>query len=318
MTDPENQAAGDSSHGRGRLARAPLRERRRAERRHARTRMTAMTTVALTSVERGLDPLPSLRGRGPARRISWALVVLFASVGVHAAVVALGFFIGGRDSGRKPAVRQEVKIEMHEKKVEPPPPPVEPPPEPEKPLRVPPKVVQAEPPPPEKAPEPKKAPPPRVIGLSLESTAGEGGSGPTFAVGNTRAGQTAEKAVAPADIPKEAPPVVEDAPKTNRAASRIPVAGVSYQQPRRKSPSKPPYPETLKSQGLEADVTVMVSLDASGKVIAVKIIRESPYPEFNEAARKAAQAEEFEPATRDGLPIPFTLSFTYRFRLEDQ
>ena len=28
--------------------------------------------------------------------------------------------------------------------------------------------------------------------------------------------------------------------------------------------------------------------------------------------------EEYEPATRDGVPIPSSLSFTYRFRLEDE
>ena len=56
--------------------------------------------------------------------------------------------------------------------------------------------------------------------------------------------------------------------------------------------------------------------DATGKVTRVKIISASPYPEFNQAADKAAHEEEFEPALRDGIPIPYTLSYTYRFRLE--
>ncbi len=204
---------------------------------------------------------------------------------------------------------------MRERKVEPEPVKEPEPPKPiEKPFRTPPKVAQAEPPPPP-TPVPK-GPPPRVVGLSLESTT-EGGEGPSFAVGNTRVGQTAATAVAPSEIGPD--PGLQTAPaETNKAAARIPVAGVKYSLPKRKQPSKPPYPETLKSQGIEADVTVMVNLDVAGKVVAVKIIKEAPYPEFNEAARKAAGAEEFDPATRDGVPIAYTLSFTYRFRLEDQ
>jgi protein TonB len=88
--------------------------------------------------------------------------------------------------------------------------------------------------------------------------------------------------------------------------------------PKRKQQKKPAYPETLKSQGIEADVTVMVTLDARGKVTSVKIIKPAPYPEFNAAAEATAREEEFEPALRDGMPIPYTLSYTYRFRLEDQ
>jgi periplasmic protein TonB len=162
----------------------------------------------------------------------------------------------------------------------------------------------------------------RIVGLSLESTT-EGGSGPSFAVGNTRQGETAERAVAPKDITP--PPESTAAPtnstgsgKGNQVASRIPVAGVKYELPTRRHPKNPPYPSTLKSQGIEGDVPVLVSIDATGKVTAVKILKPSAYPEFNEAARLAALAEEFEPATRDGAPIPYPLSFTYRFRLEDQ
>ena len=102
----------------------------------------------------------------------------------------------------------------------------------------------------------------------------------------------------------------------NQAASRIPVAGVQYTPPKRKRPHEPAYPETLKAQEIEADVTVMVSIDSTGKVTHVKIIRAAQYPEFNEVAQKTAIEEEFEPATRDGNAIPYTLSYTYRFRLE--
>ncbi|HET6150199.1 MAG TPA: energy transducer TonB, partial [Polyangia bacterium] len=167
-----------------------------------------------------------------------------------------------------------------------------------------------------RAPEPK-GPPPRVVGISLDSTV-EGGGGPAFATGETHQGRTEERAVAPKPIeapPAPAPPA-PTAGARNAVASRIPVAGVQYTAPRRKRPHEPAYPETLKAQELEADVNVMVSIDATGKVTRVKVISASPYPEFNQSAEKAAHEEEFEPALRNGVPIPYTLTYTYRFRLE--
>ena len=300
---------------RERGTRAPLVERKRVERTRARGRARALTAVPLTEAQRAHDPLVPSRRVGSLGRFGWVLLVVVGSVLVHGGILGLPFLIGGRDDGRRRVVRQEVKIEVAEKKVEPPPPPVEPPPEPER--RVRPKVVE-----PQKAPEPKAPPskaPPRVVGLSLESTIEGGeGSGPSFAVGNTREGRTDDKARNPQEVPKEAPPEADIESKTNRVAARIPVAGVKYEPPKRKRPLVPPYPETLKSQGIEADVTVMISIDADGKVTSVKIIRPSEYPEFNELAKKTALGEEYEPATKDGVPMPFTTSFTYRWRLDEQ
>jgi periplasmic protein TonB len=302
---------------RGRAARAPFVERKRAERRHARVRAAALVVEQLTPEQAAHDPLPPLRGGGLSRRSAWVLAMLIGSVAVHIAILAVGFALGGREKGKKENLRQEVKIEVRETKVEPPPPPVEKPPEPERRMKTPPKVVEAPEPPPPKTPPPSKAPP-RVVGLSMESTT-EGGGGPSFAVGNTREGKTAAKAQSPADVQRIAPPVAEvEDEKVNKAATRIPVAGVTITQPKRKSAKKPHYPETLKSQGIEADVPVMLSLDETGKVVKVKILKPSQYPEFDEAARKAAMEEEFEPALKADVPMAFTISFTYRFRLEDE
>jgi protein TonB len=251
-------------------------------------------------------------------------IALGASLVAHVLVVGSG--IGWRLIRPPTPVHDEVKIEVRErpaeKKPEPPPPP--PPPPAEKIPPPPPRVVRKALPPPEAPPprEPAKAPPVRIIGLSLESTT-EGGEGPGFAVGNTRMGETDRKAVAPSAVKpatiEAAPLAAPSGPATvNQVASRIPSAGVKYGLPRRRNKKEPPYPVTLESQGIEADVTVMVSIDDRGRVTAVKLIKEAPYPEFNEAARTTALAEEFEPATRDGVPIPYSLSFTYRFRLKEQ
>jgi len=318
MTSPEPPPRPERSfHPR---ARPPLGVRKRLERQAARQRIAAHTTRGLSDPQRALDPLLH-RGRTLGAKALKAAGALLGSTGLHAAVVVVGLLIGGVRLGRREVIKEEVTVTVRERELPPPPPPPPPekPPEPPKPAVVekpaPPPMAKA-PPPPAEAP---KGPPPRVVGLSFESTA-EGGSGPGFAVGNTRMGETAERAAEPkpADpAASEAAPTTEPA-QVNRAASRIPTAGVAYTMPKRKHQRKPLYPETLKAQGIEEDVPVMVTLDASGKVIKVKILKETPYPELNESARQSALDEEYEPATRDGVPIPYTLSYTIRFRLEDE
>jgi periplasmic protein TonB len=192
----------------------------------------------------------------------------------------------------------------------------EPPAPVEAPTRPPPKVAKL-PPPPATLP-PTKAAPVRVVGLSLEST-GEGGDGPSFAVGNTRLGETEKAAVAPKGPlpePASASPATGPA-RSNQAASQIPVGGIKYEKPKPRKTPDPEYPADLKSQGIEADVMVLASIDVDGKVTSVKVIKEAPYPAFNEAARAAVLTYEYEPATRAGVPTTYQLSFTVRFRLKD-
>ena len=302
---------------RGAPARTPLVQRKRAERQAARRLMAARTRVGLTDDQRAHDPLLHRR-RVPVARGALVALLLLGAGAIHVGVVAVGFLIGGREPAQRERIEQTVRVEVRE-----PPPPPPPPPEEKRPEPPPPEpIVKKTPPPKAKAPPPPapetKSPPPRVVGISLDSTT-EGGSGPAFATGDTHQGQTAEHAAAPR--PPEAPVAPPPAPRavssvSNQVASRIPVAGVSYTPPRRKRPHEPIYPETLKAQEIEADVNVLVSIDAEGKVVKVKVIGAAPYPEFNQAAEKAAHEEEFEPALRDGVAIPYTLSYTYRFRLE--
>ena len=294
--------------------------RKRGERTAARARILRTTRRPPTAAQLALDPL-ARPGNNRGRRLARFWVAILVSLLVHVAAVGVGISL--RTERGAAARRQDVKIVVRQRPPEPPPEKKpEPPPPLEKPVPTPPKIVKA-PPPSAPPPPPTKVPPVRVVGLSLESTT-EGGSGPAFAVGNTRFGETAARAVAPQDV-SPAPPGLDPAavaPRgpgaSNQAASHIPVAGVKIEFPKRRHPREPPYPQTLRSQGIEDDVSVLVSIDATGKVIAVKITKASQYPEMNEAARIAALAEEYDPATRDGVPIPYTIPFKYRFRLEDQ
>ena len=102
------------------------------------------------------------------------------------------------------------------------------------------------------------------------------------------------------------------------SATDIGANGIRYQPPRRLTLGRPRYPKELKEAGVEADVPVAVQVDPTGRVTGVRILRETPYPELNESARACAVEERYQPATRDGVPIPWTLSYTIRFRLVDQ
>lgn len=329
MNAPANQSAAVPSRGRSLSGPVPRRvgivQRRRRARSVARQRTQAHVRRPLSTEQRRRPPLE----RQPAwiRGLA-AVAAVGGSAAAHLVIVALGAVTAALNLGVTPSEEGPVTFEVREvEKPEPPPEP--PPPEPEPAPATPPVAVRPlAMPKPETtetpADEERKPAPLRVVGLSLEATV-EGSGGPAFAVGETRFGETAPRAAgprprAPKDAPVAAPNTPPPAPvaSPNRIASRIPTAKVEYTMPKRKRPRLPPYPSTLRSQGIEADVTVLVSLNASGRVTQVTIVAPSPYPEFNEAARSTALGEEFEPARRDGVPVPYTLSYTYRFRIEER
>jgi TonB family protein len=314
-SSPQNPGSTSRRTAFGRSAtRRPLVVRKQSRRGAARARIAVRTQRRPTLLQLAFDPL-ARANRTPRRRLVRFSIALLGSLVLHIVAFEVGVAWRTKTTG---TTREEVRIEMRQRPPPPPPEKVPPPAPQEKPARPPPKLAKIPPLP----PPPKDTPKPvRVVGLSMESTT-EGGSGPAFAVGNTRQGETPERAVAPKDVspaPSSVPESGVRGPgRSNQIASHIPVAGVKYELPKRRHPAHPPFPPTLKSQGIEGDVTVLLSISAQGKVTKVTILKESPYPEFNESARLAALAEDFDPATRDGVAMSYTLSFTYRFRLEDE
>ena len=149
--------------------------------------------------------------------------------------------------------------------------------------------------------------PVKVVGLSLESTS-EAGPGSAFAVGDTLGGTTAATAAAPQTPPAAAGP--------NRLAPSAPRPGSVLVPPRRLNEVKPRYPDASRAAGVEADVLLVVSLDATGRVLSVTVGRSSGDDAFDDSARAAARQERFSPALRDGVPVPTTFTFTTRFRLD--
>jgi TonB family protein len=76
------------------------------------------------------------------------------------------------------------------------------------------------------------------------------------------------------------------------------------------------YPEEAKAKGIEADVTLLLDINAKGLIDAASVVDcTSPGLGFEEAATIAAQSFEFEPAEMAGKPIAVQLAYKYHFTL---
>jgi protein TonB len=297
----------------------PLRRRRptRHERRATtRARAQARPHVRLTAELRAHDPLARKTASSP---LQLAILVLLGAgaVAAHGALIAVALLASGvlGDRGHR-AAPERVQIEVREQATKLP----EPPPDavkakktvvPAKAERAPAPAPKAPPPEPRPEPAPAARAPRRIVGLSMESTV-DGSGGPAFAVGNTRMGETAEKAEDPNAVRDTPPP-----PATNRVATRVPQATVRFVAPVKTRSVAPEYPPALKAQGIEGDVVLRVDIDATGAVTSVTVVKGSAYPELDDAARRAARAETYSPARRGDEAVADVLTFTVRFRLTD-
>lgn len=87
--------------------------------------------------------------------------------------------------------------------------------------------------------------------------------------------------------------------------------------PRYSSAFRPDYPPALRREGLEGSCTVRVTIDESGRVIAVEMVRATNPVFFTETKTQALKAWRFRPATRDGVPVQSQEVMTVQFRLEE-
>ncbi len=251
------------------------------------------------------------------------LAILLAG-GVLAAVLQGGGLYAASKYEAPPKKKSErIEVAIVQKKPPPPPPPpkeelVEPPKPPEPPKPEPPKPkprVEKPKPPPEPPkpepppPEPPKPPPPLVTGLTLESTV-QGSKGPVVQIGNSMMGEMATTAVAPVTRPG-----VKGGTGDGPIVAEKPVAAVRTQA-RRLNEVKPRYPEMARTQGIEGVVKLLLTIDAEGRVIDVKVIKGLGFG-LDEAAIAAARQLRFEPARLDGQGVESKLSLPMRFTLED-
>ncbi len=205
-----------------------------------------------------------------------------ASFAAHIGLAALGFLT---PSSSREDRSFEQAVEMLEAPK--PPPPVtaaaaEPPP-PSDPVIAPPMKMKTptpvplqnkdEPPPdPIQAPAPSPDPPKptrRVIGLNLDSTVA--GNGPSFAVGNTRMGETSRTAGDP--------------------AAAAPLPGAQFVPPRRIREVEPNYPPALRAQSVEGEVGLKVDVDATGRVSNVTVVQARVAACVQRGRRRSRQSE---------------------------
>lgn len=202
-------------------------------------------------------------------------------------------------------------LELVVVEVEPPRPPPAPEPPKVKVKPTPIKVAEAKPPPepPEEQapPPPNDAPPPEppkpvplVVGISMSSTTAAGG----FAapVGNTLYGKTADKAAAPEEV------------KAYVAPKYTPIYQVDS-EPQLISEVKVPYPEEARRAGVEGTVTLSITIDPDGKVVAAKVLS-GPSHGLNEAAREAIRKFKFRPAVKGGETVSTEIKYAYTFLLD--
>ncbi|MGE5561780.1 MAG: energy transducer TonB [Bacillota bacterium] len=80
---------------------------------------------------------------------------------------------------------------------------------------------------------------------------------------------------------------------------------------------KPPYPESKLLAGEEASLTLRLTIDQNGRVVAVDPIGRAD-PVFLSAARRHLMAHwRYKPAMEGGRAVSSTLTVTLRFELDD-
>jgi protein TonB len=245
---------------------------------------------------------------------------LVGSALFHAALLFLILSWKPRSVSVEPATAVEIAVVEREK----PPPPPEPPKVEEKKPEPPPKAVRPRakllPPPPKEAPPPPQElkedlpPPPNeppeeakpqapvMIGISMSSTTSGGG----FAapVGNSLYGSAPKVAPKPEDVRSYASPAGRYVPPYKVA--ELPVVLVEV---------KAQYPAEARKLGLEGQVVLRVTVDATGKVSSAKVIKGIGNG-FDESALEAMRRFKFKPGIDAGEAIITEITYTMTFLLD--
>lgn len=252
--------------------------------------------------------------RKPHDRLRALAVMVVASLGIHGALYA-------SVSRERPTEKRVETMEFEVVRPPPPPPkPVEPEPpkapEPQ-PIKAPVKIARSAPPPPTPVPPPPPnspapqsptadAKPPVIkVGISLSSTAAGGGF--AVGVGNTLYGKVDDKAADPNEVKPYAAPAL-------KPALYVPPTRVST-LPRLLEQPKLAYTDEARRAEIEGQVVLLLKIDSTGRVTAVKVLTGLGYG-LDSVAEQAAYRFKFAPATLDDEAVSTELRFIYSFLLE--
>ncbi len=122
---------------------------------------------------------------------------------------------------------------------------------------------------------------------------------PSRPLGNVEDGSGTAPIAQPYIVPDPPHPIVRTGPKLATAEAMI----------------RPAYPAAKREAGEEAALTLKLTIDAHGRVIAVEPIGKAD-PDFLASARAhLLRSWRFEPATEDGKPVASVKTITLRFEL---
>ena len=75
----------------------------------------------------------------------------------------------------------------------------------------------------------------------------------------------------------------------------------------------PPLPRLSLENDEKGSVGLRVQVSADGRAMSVVVSKSSGFPRLDRAAKTAVEKYRFRPATRGGVPIPFTYTFSINF-----
>jgi len=181
-------------------------------------------------------------------------------------------------------------------------------------------TLPAEEPPPAVKTEPTKAEPPKVETKKTEPAKAE----PTKAEPSKK---EPPKTESPKTEPPKAEPAKTEPAKTEPTKSEPPPAkdpgpAKPPEPALKKEPDRAPrvlkkvdpvYPDLARQARIEGEVSVEVRIGTTGRIERAAVVKAVTL--LDEAALKAVRQWIFEPAIKDGVPVPMTVTYSFKFNL---
>ena len=114
-------------------------------------------------------------------------------------------------------------------------------------------------------------------------------------------------------LPRAAPAAQGAPAGAQPTATTAAPAALPASDPRPVSTPAPQYPRASMRRGEHGEVLVLVRVGANGRVTDVELVGSSRHPRLDRAAITAARRWRFEPAMRDGQPVPGELRIPFSF-----
>ena len=152
---------------------------------------------------------------------------------------------------------------------------------------------------------------PEVPGQAFEPLPAPLPAGGTDASGMDTRPPTAEESAAAA---RQSQPAAAAVPATQvpaAAAAAAPETG--SREPRAVSAPAPDYPAAALRAGASGEVVLRIEVDDRGRPAEVSVVSSSRNRDLDRAALRAVRRWRFEPALRDGQPVPGTVQQSIRF-----